>query len=244
MHYPNQVALITGGARRIGAAMARALHQTGINILLHYRHSEAEAMTLAAELNQIRENSALCLQADIANPEQCHQLIQNGYEKWHRLDILINNASSYFPTLIGETTEAQFDDLIGSNFKGPFFLSQSVKKYLAAQSGCILNIADINAIRPKYDYSVYCAAKAALLMLTKSLAKELAPAIRVNCIAPGPVLWPEGVNTVSIENQQQILAKIPMRRAASLDDICETALFLIQQKYLNGQIVCVDGGEI
>lgn len=244
MVYPNPVALITGAARRIGAALARELHRSGMNIIVHYCNSEAQALALTDELNQVRLNSVIALQADLADVEQCDQLIKESYEQWHRLDVLINNASSYFPTVVGETSADQFDNLIGSNFRAPFFLIQTAKAYLESAGGCVLNIADINGLRPKSDYSIYCAAKAALLMLTKSLAQELAPAIRVNCIAPGPVLWPEGLNIISEEKKKEILEKIPMRRAASLADICETALFLLQQKYLTGQIICVDGGAL
>lgn len=243
MDSPNQVALITGSARRIGAALARTLHQAGMNIVIHYHHSKVAAHDLATELNEIRPQSAIALKADLDDLHQCQQLVISAQSYWQRLDILINNASTFFPTPIGETTEAEFNNLIASNFKGPFFLSQYAKPALAEKSGCIINITDIHGFEPMRNYSVYCAAKAALIMITKTMAKELAPQIRVNGIAPGPTLWPEGVNKMDPSMQEAVIKKIPMQRIASPTDICETALFLINQQYITGQIIAVDGGR-
>lgn len=240
----NKVALITGGAKRIGACLSRSLHQQGFNIIVHYRHSEDQAKKLVADLNQQRENSAIYLQASLDDLEQIQQLAQDAVQCWGRLDVLVNNASSFFPTKMGSTTEQHWDELFSSNLKGPFFLAQALKEELKRQSGCIINLIDIHAQRPLKEHSVYCMAKAGLAMMTKSLARELAPDIRVNGISPGAILWPEGESEVAQAQQDKILQRIPLARSGSETDIVQTALFLIESApYITGQIISVDGGR-
>ncbi len=256
------VALITGAGRRIGAAIARHLHAHGYRLLLHYRQSAEECLALAEELNGQRPDTALCLQADLANDEALATFADATLTAFGRLDVLINNASSFYPTPIGQATLAQWDDLMSSNAKAPFFLSQALKDVLKQQRGAIINIADIHARQPLREYTIYCMAKAANVMLTQSLAKELAPEVRVNGVAPGAILWPEkqgpdkqGPGHGSDDHgasqeagldeagKASILGKIPLSRAGQPKHIAETVLFLIRNDYITGQIVPVDGGR-
>ena len=193
----NKVALITGAAHRIGATTAKLLHQNGMNIVLHYRGSRAKAQALQSELNNERENSVILIQADLHITNGLAALIEESVKAWGRLDVLINNASSFYPTTIGKATEDHWDDLIGSNLKAPFFLSQSAAPHLKKTNGCIVNIVDIHAERPLKTYPIYSMAKAGLVMMTKSLACELGPEIRVNAVAPGAILWPENLDEVA-----------------------------------------------
>lgn len=234
------VALVTGGARRIGRRICQRLHQSGYNILLHYRHSAEEAQSLAAELNQARSESVVLLKADLLNAKDRSQLIQQAINQWHRLDVLINNASSFYPLAVADTTEENWDDLVGSNLKAPFFLSQGLADALVQQQGCIINLVDIHSERPLKGYPVYSIAKAGTAMLTQALAKELAPAVRVNGVSPGPILLPAGEGDTE---QAALLAKTPMARMGNPDDIADTVLFLLQQSYITGQIIAVDGGK-
>lgn len=243
-HALHPVALITGGARRIGAAIARELHQAGYNIVLHYRNSAEEADSLAHELNQLRPNSVRPLATELSELAALQQLAQHALNIWGRVDVLINNASAFYPTPLGNVTEAQWDDLMGSNLKAPFFLAQALTEELTENSGCIINIADIHAQRPLKEHPVYCAAKAGNIMLTQALARELAPHVRVNGIAPGAILWPEQENNLPEADKQNILKKIPLDRQGSPDDIARTVLFLVQDApYITGQIIAVDGGR-
>lgn len=243
MHSESAVVFITGAGKRVGAALARMLHTQGYSIALHYRHSAAEAITLAKQLNAQRANSCLLLQADLNNSAERDALIPQIIEHFGRVDVLINNASSFSPTPIGEATDAHWDDLFNSNARAPFFLSQAAAPYLRAQSGCIVNIVDIFAISPKPQHTVYCMAKAALLMMTKSLALELAPEVRVNAIAPGAILWPEAGSSEASQNA--VIQATPLARMGSVDDICQTALYLIEQaKFTTGQMIAVDGGRL
>jgi pteridine reductase len=238
------VALITGGGRRIGAAIARRLHQQGFNIILHYRKSSHEAQALAKTLNNARPHSASSLYADLTCNNEIQQLAKQSITIWGRIDVLINNASSYYPTPFGEVTEHQWDDLVASNTKAPFFLSQALAPELTKQQGCIINIVDIHAERPVMDYSPYTIAKAGNAMLTKSLARELAPAVRVNGVAPGVIIWPENAAQHSDQEKQRILNQIPLGREGSADDIAKTVLFFINDApYITGQILAVDGGR-
>lgn len=237
------VALITGGARRIGANIARTLHFHNYNIVIHYHHSHTDATALVKELNQLRENSAVLLRADLLNTAQLPELIQSAAQTWQRLDALINNASSFYPTPIGEVTEVHWGDLLGSNLKAPFFLVQAATPFLRLQHGSIINITDIHAIRPMRNHAVYSIAKAGLEMLTKSLAIELAPEIRVNGVAPGANIWPEGQNEIAAEKQAKMREKIPLRRTGTPQDIADAVIFLLQQSYITGQIIAVDGGK-
>lgn len=239
-----KVVLITGGARRVGAVMARHLHAQNMRIIIHYRSSAKDAQALCDELNAKRANSAAILAADLNNTKILPQLIQAANQIWGQLDVLVNNASSFYPTPLGEVTEAQWDDLFASNLKGPFFLAQAAAPLLIKQQGCIINMVDIRARQPLKDYSAYCIAKAGLLMLTKVLTKELAPDVRVNAIAPGVVLWPDDESEVDEVARKKILARTPLKRAGTPEDIANTAAFLINQAdYITGQVIAVDGGR-
>jgi pteridine reductase len=237
-----KTALITGAAHRIGAQLARQLHETGMNIALHYRHSKSAAEELAAELNQQRKDSVITIQGDLLDTEILPQIIKQAASHWQGLDVLINNASSFFPTEVGGSTEEEWNDLIGSNLKAPFFLAQAATPYLQKQQGCIINIIDIHAERPLKGHPIYSIAKAGLAMMTKSLARELGPDIRVNGIAPGAILWPE--LEMDESNKQEIIERTALKRQGSPEDIARTALFLIRDaEYISGQIISVDGGR-
>jgi len=235
--------LLTGGARRIGAAIARTLHQAGMNLALHYRVSTEAAEALRDELNRRRAESVLLLQADLRDTASLPALVEHTVARWGRLDALVNNASSFYATPLGQTTEAEWDDLLASNLKAPFFLSQAAAPHLRAVGGSIVNLVDIYAQRPLQNHPVYCTAKAGLAMLTRSLAWELGPAVRVNGIAPGAILWPE--QGVSETAKAQLLSRIPLRRRGEPEDIARTVLFLLQDAgYISGQIIAVDGGHL
>ena len=238
----NKVALITGAARRIGAAIATRLHQSGANVAIHYRGSADEAAALADELNAQRPNSASIFAADLTDLASLRGLVDSVHE-WHeRLDILVNNASSFYPTPVGEINEDHWDDLLGSNLKAPLFLSQAAAPSLRAANGVIINIVDVHAQRPLRDHAVYGIAKAGLAMLTRSLAKDLAPAVRVNGVSPGAILWPE--NEMSEETKDVILAQVPLERAGDPDDIAGCVLYLARDaSYVTGEIIAVDGGR-
>ncbi|MGC3983018.1 MAG: pteridine reductase [Steroidobacteraceae bacterium] len=236
------VALITGGAKRLGNAIAHALHGAGAQVVIHYRSSQSGAAALVAELNAARAQSAIALQSDLLDVSTLPQLIAQTIEHFGRLDVLVNNASSFYPTPIGAITESQWDDLIGSNLKAPLFLAQAAAPHLRATQGLIINMVDIHAQRPLPEHPVYSIAKAGLVTLTKSLARELAPEVRVNAIAPGPVLWPE--HPMSAELQQEIIDKTALKRRGSPEDIARAALFFAQDApYVTGQILAVDGGR-
>ncbi len=239
---PTKTVLLTGGARRIGAVIARALHRAGMNLALHYRSSTVEAAALRDELNRRRADSVILLQAELRDTASLPALVEQTIDKWGRLDALINNASSFYPTPLGQTTEADWDELLAGNLKAPFFLSQAAAPYLQAVEGCIINLVDIYAERPLAHHPVYCAAKAGLRMLTRSLALELGPVVRVNGIAPGAILWPE--QGMSETTKTQLLSRIPLRRQGEPEDIARTVLFLLQDApYITGQIIAVDGGR-
>lgn len=236
--YP--VALITGGARRIGAVIARTLHAAGYRVVIHYWHSQADAHALMQALNQIRTGSAVAIAADLNQFTAGAALIEQSYAAWQRLDVLVNNASSFFPTAVGTTTEAAWEDLMNSNLKAPYFLAQAAVKYLAAQQGCIINIADIHGERPLKGYPVYSIAKAGLIMLTKALARELAPATRVNAIAPGVTLPPENADSHLFAKLRE---KTLTKRFAEPLAIANAVLFLINQPAITGQILTIDSGR-
>ena len=237
-----RVALITGAARRVGAEIARTLHAAGASILIHYRSSAAAAIALADEFNRARAHSAAIFAAQLLQPEAPDRLLAATLLEFGRLDILINNASSFYPTPVGRITLAQWDDLIGSNLKAPLFLSQAAAPSLQAQRGLIINMIDIHGFRPLRAHPVYSAAKAGLAMLTRSLARELGPEIRVNGIAPGPVLWPEGDMDEHLKHE--IVDKTALKRHGTPQDIARTALFLAKDApYITGQIISVDGGR-
>jgi len=236
------VALITGGAKRLGATIARALHGAGANIVIHYCRSQAAAVALTEELNALRAGSAHALAGDLLNTRMLPDLIEQTVRTFNRLDILVNNASTFYATPIGSITEQHWDDLVGSNLKAPLFLAQAAAPHLRRTQGLILNMVDIHAQRPLSEHAVYSIAKAGLATLTKSLARELGPEIRVNGIAPGPVLWPEHDMPTTL--QQEIIHKTALKRQGTPEDIARAALFFAQAApYVTGQILAVDGGR-
>ncbi len=237
-----KVALITGAARRIGAAIATTLHADGARVAIHYRESSDAAAALAQELNAKRADSAATFKADLSEIPALTGLVDEIVGWGGRLDILVNNASSFYPTQLGEITEAQWDDLIGSNLKAPLFLAQAALPQLRKASGVIINIVDIHAQRPLKNHSVYGSAKAGLAMLTRSLAKDLAPDVRVNGVSPGAILWPE--NDMGEKIRDSILKQIPLDRAGDPDDVAGCVLYLVRDaSYVTGQIIAVDGGR-
>ena len=237
-----ETVLITGAAARIGAEIARTLHSAGMNIVIHYRASADSASALAESLNKLRHNSAITLQTDLLQTSRLQPLVEQAADHWGKLDVLINNASSFYPTPIGEITEAHWDDLMGSNLKAPVFLSQAATPYLRQTQGCIVNIVDIHGFRPMKEHPVYCAAKAGLAMLTQSLAKELGPDIRVNGVAPGAIMWPSSELDTNI--QASILERTALKRQGEPQDIARTVKFLVMDAgYITGQVIPVDGGR-
>lgn len=239
----NKVALVTGSARRIGAEIINTLHANGATVVIHYRNTATEAKKRGKELNQLRKNSCMTLQADLNDIENLDNIINTILLKMGRLDILVNNASSFYPTPIGKITETHWDDLIGSNLKAPLFLSQAAMPSLQASHGCIVNIVDIHGFRAMKNYPLYSTAKAGLLMLTQSLARELGPDIRVNGVAPGAILWPE--QDANQSDQQALLDKTVLKRAGTPEDIAKAVLFLVRDAdYITGQVIPVDGGRM
>jgi pteridine reductase len=235
--------LITGGARRVGAAIARELHAAGANLAIHYRKSGAEAQALADQLNAARAGSAATVQADLMDIGRLPALVECAVRSFGALDVLVNNASTFYATKIGEITPAAFDDLFGTNLRAPLFLSQAAAPELRKARGLIINIVDIHALRPLRHYTTYCAAKAALHMLTRSLAKELGPEVRVNGISPGPVLWPEG-GAGDPAVRDKVIQRTILQRMGSPTDIARTALFFAADApFITGQILAVDGGR-
>jgi pteridine reductase len=235
-------ALITGAAKRVGAVIARTLHGAGANVAIHYFSSSAPADALAAELNEQRAGSAITAQADLRSINAINSLVANMIEETGRLDLLVNNASTFYPTPIGTITDEQWEDLISANLKAPLFLSQAAYPHLREAQGAIVNIVDIHARRPLRHHLVYGPAKAGLAMLTRSLAKDLGPDIRVNGVSPGAVLWPEDGMPENI--QQSIIREIALKRVGAPEDIAGAVLYLARDAtYVTGQILAVDGGR-
>lgn len=237
-----QVALVTGAARRVGACIARQLHQMGMNIAIHYNHSQSAAEELCNELNKLRVDSAITCRASLNEILTLPRLIETVTAKWGRLDLLVNNASSFYPTPLGQVTETAWDDLQASNIKGAFFLSQAAYPHLKTAQGAIINITDIHAQKPLKNYAAYTIAKAGLKMMTKALAREMAPAVRVNGVAPGSMIWPEAKNELSDAQKQEIIERTLLKKHGQPEDIAETVCFLYRSKYITGQIIAVDGG--
>lgn len=236
------VALVTGAARRIGAVIARRLHAAGYDLALHCRRSRDELDALAHELERARPGSVLVLQADLGELDRLPALVEATVRRFGRLDALVNNASSFFPTPIGSATPAQWDDLFASNARAPFFLAQAAAPHLRAVRGAIVNLTDIYAERPLRQHTVYCMAKAALLMLTRSLAVELAPDVRVNAVAPGAILWPE--DDGNTEAQKAMLARTPLARTGTPEEVAEAVRWLLRDaSYSTGQVLYLDGGR-
>jgi pteridine reductase len=241
----NKVALITGAARRIGAEIAQALHRAGFNIVLHYHESLEDATELCRHLNHERPMSAVAISASLQESHNAKALIEQAHDIWQRLDVLVNNASRFYRTYIGKTTDYAWQDLLNTNLKAPFFLAQAAVPYLAQQAGAtIINVTDIHAELPLTDYAVYCISKSGLLMMTKVLAKELAPAIRVNAVAPGAILWPEGDNALLDTEKQTIIAQTLLQRLGSAQDIAKAVVYLVcDADYMTGQVLNIDGGR-
>lgn len=236
-----KVALITGAAQRIGAVIAEMLHAEGLNLVLHYRSSKQAAHALQQRLNAVRADSVVLMQADLLDSAKVTHMVQDAIGAWGRLDVLINNASSFYPTPVGSVTEAQWDDLMGSNLRAPFFAAQAAARALSESGGCIVNVTDIHAERPLKTYPVYSTAKAGLVMLTKALACELAPQVRVNAVAPGAILWPDTIDEVT---QQRIISRSLLKRQGTPGDIGRAVLYLIRDAgYVTGQVITVDGGR-
>ncbi|HZF17738.1 MAG TPA: pteridine reductase [Steroidobacteraceae bacterium] len=238
----SRTALVTGAARRVGAAIATALHAAGANLVIHYRSSQSEAETLVERFNRARGASAVALRADLIDTAALPRLVDEAASAFGGLDILVNNASSFHPTPIGKITLDSWDDLIGSNLKAPLFLSQAAAPELRKRSGLILNLVDIHGMRPLPDYPLYSVAKAGFIMLTRALARELGPEIRVNGIAPGPVMWPEG--EIDAAMKAEIIRKTALKRLGTPEDVAQAALFFATAApFVTGQVLAIDGGR-
>ena len=235
-------ALITGAAQRIGACIAETLHQRGCDVFLHYHSSGGSVEELANKLNAMRPQSAITVQADLGETEEINRLAGQVQAHTGQLDLLVNNASRFFPTTVGTTTIVQWDELMDSNLRGPYFLTQALLPQLATAGGSVLNLLDVHAVRPMAGHAVYCMAKAGLQMMTLAMAKDLGPQIRVNGVAPGAILWPEQDSTS--EDQQKILNKTIMGRAGKPEDIASAVAYLgLDAPYVTGQVLAVDGGR-
>jgi pteridine reductase len=237
-----RTALVTGAARRVGAVIARALHGAGANVVIHCHRSLADARTLAAELETARQDSTAVVACDLLDTEALPGLISEVRERFAALHLLVNNASTFYPTPFGSITLAQWDDLVGTNLRAPLWLAQAAAPELRRTRGALLNIVDIHGLRPLRDHTVYSVAKAGLIMLTRALARELAPEVCVNAIAPGPVLWPDA--PMAEERKDKIIDKTPLHRHGSPEDIARAVLFFASEaRFVTGQILAVDGGR-
>ena len=238
-----KVCLITGGAKRVGAAIARRLHAAGANVMLHYHSAKAESVELQQALNATRANSTATVQANLLNAAELPELVRSTITRFGRLDALVNNASTFHATPLGEIKLTDWDDLVGTNLKAPLFLAQAAAAHLKAAGGCIVNITDIHAERPLKSYVVYSIAKAGLAGLTRTLARELGPEVRVNGVAPGPVLWPEDGSFDELA-RQRVISHTLLKRAGEPEDVAAAVYFLVAEApYVTGQIVTVDGGR-
>jgi pteridine reductase len=235
-------ALVTGGARRVGAAIARRLHAAGASVLVHYRDSDADAARLAAELNAARPKSAAKVKAELLAPVAPRALVGAALDSFGRLDVLVNNASTFFPVAVGAMEPSHWEELIGSNLRAPLFIAQQAAAELAKNQGSIINIVDIHAERPLKGYALYSIAKAGLAAMTRSLALELAPSVRVNGVAPGAIAWPEDGQFPEAE-RARILASTPLARVGSPEDVARAVHFLACAPYVTGQVLAVDGGR-
>lgn len=239
-----KVALVTGGAKRVGAAIVRLLHARGARVLIHYRSSAADARSLAADLNERRPDSAAVAACDLLHFAELSRLIETAVAGFGRLDVLVNNASSFYPTPMGEITERAWDDLIGTNFKAPVFLAQAAAPELSRNEGCIVNIADIHAEHPMKNHLVYSAAKAGLVAATRSLARELAPRVRVNAVALGPILWPEDSQWSDEALRARVVERTLLRRVGDPGDVAKAVAYLVADApYVTAQVLNVDGGR-
>ena len=238
-----KVVLVTGGAKRVGAAIVRRLHREGASVMVHYRGSEREANALRSELNAARANSVALVQADLLDLAGLAEIVRNAVNRFERIDALVNNASAFFPTPVGEMTQATWESLIGTNLRAPLFLSQAVAPHLKKTNGAIVNITDIHAERPLKNYVIYSIAKAGLAGLTRSLARELGPEVRVNGVAPGPIAWPEDGSFDEVA-RQRVISNTVLKRTGDPDDVARAVYYLIAEApYVTGQIIAVDGGR-
>ena len=239
-----KVILVTGGAKRVGAAICRRLQAAGADIAIHYRSSEQEALALQDELNALRPKSASVFQADLLDLNVLPQLVRKIIKQCGQLDALVNNASSFYATPLADIDEQQWRDLLGTNLQAPLFLAQAAADELRRRHGCIVNIADIHAERPMHGHLLYSIAKAGLVALTKGLAQEMAPQVRVNAVSPGVIVWPENEAWMDEQQRRKIVAHTLLKREGEPDDIARTVAFLIQDApYITGQIIAVDGGR-
>ncbi len=240
----NKVVLITGGAKRVGAAICRELHANGAKLMIHYKSSLTEARALQAELNLQRANSVAIIQGDLLNIAVLPSLVAETIKHFGKLDVLINNASTYYPTEIGNINEENWHDLMGSNLKAPMFLAQAAAAELKKNHGCIINITDMHIERPKKGYVVYSVAKAGLVTLTKSLAHELSPEVRVNAVAPGPVQWPENNPQFDEVYRQRVISQTLLKQIGTPQDIAKAVKFLVADApFITGHVLAVDGGR-
>jgi pteridine reductase len=237
-----KAALVTGAARRVGATIARHLHAAGADVVIHYRGAEADAAKLEADLNALRPNSARRVKADLLAPIAPRALVDAALAQFKRLDILVNNASTFYPTAVGRIEATHWDELMGSNLRAPLFLAQEAAPHLAKHAGSIVNIVDIHAERPLKGYAVYSVAKAGLAALTRSLALELAPSVRVNAVAPGAIAWPEDGQFESAE-RARIVATTPLARIGEPEAVAQAVHFLATAAFVTGQVLAVDGGR-
>ena len=237
-----KVVLVTGGAKRVGAAICRRLQAAGADIALHYRSSAQQALQICDELNALRPHSCALFQSELLDLNALPLLVERVLGEFGRLDALVNNASSFYATPLANVDERQWDDLLGTNLRAPLFLAQAAAAQLLLRHGCIVNIADIHAERPMQGHLLYSVAKAGLAALTRALAQELAPQVRVNAVAPGVILWPE--SWMDLEQREKIIAHTLLKREGCPEDIATTVLFLIRDApYVTGQILAVDGGR-
>jgi len=237
----NKTALITGASRRLGAAIARHLHLQGMDIVIHYNRSSREANALADELNALRPDSAMLVQADLNEGSAIEPVVNEAVNFNSRLDVLINNASSFYPTPAAQVTVEQWNDLLNTNLKAPFFLAKSAYSHLRRTTGCIINIADIHADKPLKNYPVYSIAKAGLVMLTRALAREFGPDVRVNAVSPGAIVWPEDMDEAT---REKITSRTILKRCGDPQDVADAIYYLINNAgYVTGEILVIDGGR-
>ena len=239
-----KVVLVTGGAKRVGAAICRRLHAGGARLAIHYRSSDQEALALQKQLNELRPHSTSLFQADLLDLPALPQLVNKVISHYGQLDALVNNASSFYATQLADINESQWHDLLGTNLKAPLFLAQAAAAELRRRHGCIVNIADIHAERPMHGHLLYSVAKAGLVALTRGLAQEMAPQVRVNAVAPGVIVWPESADWMDEEQRRRIVAHTLLKREGEPDDIAGAVAFLIADApYVTGQVIAVDGGR-
>ena len=237
----NRTAIITGAAQRIGAAITQELHQAGMDVIIHYRQSATAAHALAQSLNTQRPGSAHAIEADLSSNSSCQALIDRAWTINKRIDVLVNNAAVFYPTPFMELDDTAWDEVMNVNLRAPLFLSRAAAAYLTQVSGCIINLADIHAERPLKNHTLYSISKAGLIMLTKSLAKEMGPAVRVNAVSPGAILWPENLGE---ETRKKILARTTLKRAGMVEDISRAVRYLAEDaNYTTGQVLVIDGGR-